>query len=49
MSGDKLKITEEEEDWVPAKVKRPVRIVLTKKRQDVSDDEEEEKITQTKD
>ena len=49
VSEDKWKITEEEEDWVPAKVKRPVRIVLTKKRQDVSNDEEEEKITQTKD
>ena len=51
VSGDKWKITEEEEDWVPAKSKQPVRIVLTKRRlhvQDVSEEEEEGKITQTK-
>ena len=54
MSGDKWKITEQEEEerLTPAKSKQPVRIVLTKRCPPVQDDsqeEEEERITQTRD
>ena len=36
------KVNGEEDDWVPAKVKKPVRIVLTKRCPEVSESEDEE-------